>query len=213
MGQAEFDCKVAISRLRLGKGFQFLHAEPLGIGVTRIPVAIRWLPATRPAIRVPPRVRGLDDIHVFEFDRIAGFILAQQDLVQFLPWPDPDIFHRAFGSNRPREIHDIHAGDFGDEDLATVHALDAVDDEAHALIQGDPKTGHPPVGDCDFASRALFLEERDHAATTADDVAVTDATKACSSNARVSIALNEQLFGAQLGRAVKISWIDRLVSA
>ena len=69
-------------------------------------------------------------------------------------------------------------GILGTKTSPPVHLFDAADDEAHALIQGEPEAGHALVGDGEPPDSALLEEDRHHAAAAADHVAVADAAEA-----------------------------------
>jgi hypothetical protein len=81
----------------------------------------------------------------------------------------------------------------------------------HTLLQRDPKTRHTRIRHRDEALLALLLKEWNDAATAAHDVAVTHATEAGRSGAGIRVALDEQFFRTELGRAIKVDGIHGLV--
>ena len=94
-----------------------------------------------------------------------------------------------------------------------MHLFDAMNNEFHTLIEGDPETGHTGISDSDFAALALLLENGDHAAPAAHHVAVTGATETSILRPGIGIGLHEHFLGAQLGCTVKINRVDRFVGA
>ena len=64
-----------------------------------------------------------------------------------------------------------------------------------------------------FPAPPLFQKNRDHATAAAHHVPVPRATEARISSARIRIGLHKHFFRAQLGGAVEIDRIHRLVGA
>src|SRR5262249_31116603 len=127
--------------------------------------------------------------------------------------PDADHLLLRVGRNRRGELDDPHARNLRDEDLAADHLLCARDHELDGLREGDEEPRHPEIGDRQRAGLPLLQEQRDHAAATADDVAVADAREADRIGGRVRVALDEDLLAAQLRRAVEVDRVHRLVGA
>ena len=84
------------------------------------------------------------------------------------------------GRDRLRKIDHPHARNLGDEDLSAVHLLDAAHHKAHAVLQRDPETGHPRIGERDAAAASLLQENRDHASPASHDVAIAGTTESRS---------------------------------
>ena len=89
------------------------------------------------------------------------------------------------------EVHDIHARNLRNEDFPATHDLQTPQHEFDALIERDPKAGHPPVGDGHGAIRPLLQEQRNDAAPTRDHIAVAGATEACAMSPGVRVPLYE----------------------
>ena len=106
-----------------------------------------------------------------------------------------------------------HAGNLRNKNLAAVHLLQAADHKLHALLQSQPESRHARIGDRDLPAPPLFQKNRNHAAPASHHVAVTRTTEARISSARIGISLHKHFFRAQLGGAIKIDRIHRLVGA
>src|SRR5215468_7227095 len=146
--------------------------QPRGARVTRVAEAGRRVLAALTALERPRGVQGLDHEHVLVFEGLAALVLGDQDLVEFLARPDADQLDPAAGRHGLDQVHHPHAGDLGHEDLAALREPGAADREFDALLQADPEARHPLVRHRDGPRLPLRLEERDHAAAAADDVAV-----------------------------------------
>src|SRR5262245_14213659 len=195
---------------------QLLHLverEPDVIGIARVAEAARRPLATLPGLEVPRRGVRLDDEHVVALEHLAALVLGDEALVELLPGPDADVVDRAPGRHRGHEVHDAHARNLRHEDLAAPHQLRAADGEVDALGERDPEAGHRPIGHGHAPRRPLRREERDHAAAAPDDVAVAHDAEHGSPRVAVDVALDEKLLAAQLGGAVQIDRVDRLVRA
>ena len=108
----------------------------------------------------------------------------------------------------------LHRGNLRHEDLAAVHALEALEHEVDALLQRDPEARHARVGDRQVGRalrRCSLLEERHHRAARADHVAVAHHGEARAVPAGDVVGGDEQLVGGQLGGAVEIDRVGRLV--
>src|SRR5580700_11372226 len=97
--------------------------------------------------------------------------------MQFFAGTNPDVLHPAARSKGLREVHEPHAGNFRNKNLAAVHLLQASDHKFHTLLEGQPESGHSRIGDRNLPAPTLFEENRDHAAVAADNVSVTRATE------------------------------------
>src|SRR5216684_6139181 len=138
-------------------------------------------------------------------------IFRDQHFVQLLSRTNPDILHLASGSDGLCQVQQSHAGNLGNKNLAAVHLLHAADHKLHALFQRQPESSHSRIGDRDLPAPALFEKNRDHAAPAAHYVTVTRTAEARIFRARVSVGLHKHFFRAQLGGAVQIDRIHRLV--
>src|SRR6266545_299019 len=185
--------------------------EPHVVGIARVAEARRGPLAAFPALEAPRRVDGLDDEHPVELQRLAALVLRNEDLVELLAGADPDVLDQAPGRNRLDQIHDPHARDLGDEDLAAPHLLRAADGELDALLEPDPEARHGPVGHGHAPRGALGREERDHAAAAADHIAVAHHGEGGASRVTVHVPLHEELLRAELGGAVEIEGATGLV--
>src|SRR5207249_3073217 len=112
-------------------------------------------------------MRRLDHEHVAGLERIARFVFRQQHFVQLFSRPDADAVNLAVRTDRLGHIEQLHAGDLGDKDFATVHLLEAANHEAHALFERNPEARHAGIGDGDPSSLALLQKNRDDAAAAA----------------------------------------------
>src|SRR2546421_8636511 len=99
--------------------------------------------------------------------------------MQLFSRTDPDIAGLTLGRQSLRHIHQLHAGNFGNEYLSTVHILNTIHDKTNALFERDPETCHARIGNGDFAGLALLQKYWHYAAAATYDVAVTGTTKAC----------------------------------
>src|SRR5579864_1516123 len=60
---------------------EFAVGEPTIVGIAGIAESFRKRASIDPVFRAPPGMRGLDDVTVFNFQRIARFILGDEDLM------------------------------------------------------------------------------------------------------------------------------------
>src|SRR5581483_11228588 len=190
---------------------KFASGEPLLIGVAGIAEAVRHWPRIDPVLAAPPRMVGLDDVHVTDFDGVTRLVFRDQRLMQLFTGPDANEFDLAAGRDGLGHVHQPHAGNLGDENLATVHALNAFHYETHALLEGDPEARHTRIGDRDFSPLALLEEHRDHADSAADDISVAGATEARILRSGICVGLHEHFLGTELGRAIEIDRVYGLV--
>ncbi len=84
-------------------------------------------------------------------------------------------------------------------------------DKTRAILEPDPEPGHARIGDRQLAVLGTLLEERNHAAARSDHIAVTHHRKARTISSRKMITRDKEFVGTQLGRAVEIDRVDRLV--
>src|ERR1700730_11157970 len=119
----------------------------------------------------------------------------------------------AIRSNRFSHVADFHARNFGNEGLASVHALKTSDDKAYALFQRDPKASHPRIGNRQHPSLSLLQEIWNHATAASRHITVANHTKPTRARTRVSVARNKELVRAQLGSSVKVDGIRSLIRA
>src|SRR5262249_51073585 len=145
--------------------------------------------------------------------RLTALILGDEHLVELFSGPHPDVLDLAALRDHLDQVLDAHARDLGHEDLAAAHELGAADSKLDAALETDPEPCHCAVRDRDAARRALGLEQRDHAAAAADDIAVADHAQYGAARMAVGIPLDEELFSAQLGGPVQVDRIDGLVGA
>ena len=89
-------------------------------------------------------------------DGVPRIILGDHHLVELLTRTDADDLPLAAWSDRFGQIHDVHAGNLGHENLATVHQFKAPDDKLDSFLQRDPKSSHPRVGDRDLSVSTLL---------------------------------------------------------
>src|ERR1700758_4444971 len=158
-------------------------------------------------------MRGLDDIHIFGFERVPRLVLGDQNFMQLLAGPYPDILDLATGRDSFRELCEIHAWNLRNKNLAAVHALEAVNNELYCALQDEPEAGHSWVSDGDLAPLTLLKKHGNHAATAAHDIAIASATETSILSAGIGIGLHKHFFRAQLCRAVEINGIYGLVCA
>ena len=116
--------------------------------------------------------------------------------MDFLSGPDPGDLHLATRRDGFHQVHDVHTGDLGHENLPAVHDLQTLGHEIHTLIQGYPEPGHAFVGNAYGAGGFLVEEQRNHAAPAGHHVSVAGTAKAGFRRARVRVSLHEKLFGA-----------------
>src|SRR5882672_4712622 len=131
-----------------------------------------------PVLGLPPRVRRLDDKHLFRLKRIPRLVVGDQNLVQLFAGPDPDVLDLAAWRNRFRQIEQAHAGNPGNKNLASVHLLQAADHEPHAMLEREPEARHTRIGDRDLAALALLDKNWNHTSPAADHVPIARAAEA-----------------------------------
>jgi len=158
-------------------------------------------------------MRGLNDEHVVGFGGIAGLVFGEQHLVQFFSRPNSDALDLAVRRDGLSDIEQLHAGNFGHEDFAAMHLLQAADHETNALIERDPEAGHARVRQSDFAALALLHEDRHYATAAADNVAIANATESRVLCAGIGVRLHKHLFRTKFGGAIEIDGIDSFVRA
>src|SRR2546430_105414 len=98
--------------------------------------------------------------------------------MQFFSGTNSNGFDVTTGRDSFGNICKAHAGNLGHEYLSTVHLLDAAHHKAHALLQGQPKSGHARVGKSDTTATALLQKNRNHAPTATDNIAIAGAAEA-----------------------------------
>src|SRR6202008_5048553 len=98
---------------------------------------------------------------------------------------NPDDLDFAIRSNRFGHVADFHARNFGNEGLASVHALKASDDKAYALFQRHPEASHPKIGNRQHASLAGLSEVRTEAAAVTQSIEFANPEKSSWVPARV----------------------------
>src|SRR5437762_954089 len=128
--------------------------------------------------------------------------------MQLLAWPNADVIDFTFRRNRSRHIDQSHARDLRNKNLTAVHAFQAMNDEFHALLEGEPKSRHTRISNGNPSTLALFLKYRDHAAPAAHHVSVAGATETSILRSGVSVRLHEHFFRAEFRCSVKINRID-----
>ena len=112
---------------------QFLHRQPLCVVIAGVAEAVGQTASRPPGAILPERVQRLDDEHIVELEGLPRFVFGQEDFVQLFAGADADGFDLALGRDRFDQIHDLHAWDLRDKNFASLHLLDALDDEAHRL--------------------------------------------------------------------------------
>ena len=126
---------------------------------------------------MPPRVRRLNDVAVFDFKSVARFVLRHQHFVQLFAGPDSDGLDLASRRNGFRKIYEPHAGNLGHENLAAMHLLEAADHETHPLLQRQPEARHPRIRDRNAAAAFLLLKNRNNAAPAPHHIAISRAAE------------------------------------
>src|SRR5690242_1738658 len=127
-------CRANVSAIR---NLQHLSGgEPRGVPVARVPEVARDRFARPPLDRPRWRHRAHDE-HLVELDGLSALVLGDQDLVELLTGPDPDLLDPAAGRDRLDQVLDLHAGDLGHEDLAPAHRGRAADGELDPLLKPD----------------------------------------------------------------------------
>src|SRR5713101_1707003 len=127
--------------------FQLPPRQPPIIGVARIAEAFRQRLGVDPVFRLPPRMRRLNHEHIFGFERLPRLVLRNQHLVQLLSRTNPDVLHLASESDGLRQVHQPHAGNLRNKNLAAMHLLEATDHKLHAPLQRQPESSHSRICD------------------------------------------------------------------
>ena len=84
------------------------------------------------------------------FYAMPGVFGTDHQLMEFLPFTDPTDRMGDPWSDGISKVGDLHAWDLRDENLPADHRFKAVQNKRHRLVEGDPKTGHPLVGNRDL---------------------------------------------------------------
>src|SRR5208282_5028407 len=192
---------------------QFPPRQPALVGIARITEAFGKRLTIHPVFRLPPRMRRLNHIHIFCLKRLPRLVFRDQHLVQLLSRTNPDVLHLAAGSNGLGQVQQSHAGNLGDKNLAAVHLFQAADHKLHALFQRQPESSHARIGNRDLPASPLLQKHRNHAAAAAYDVPIARAAEARIFRTRISVRLHKHFLRAQLGGAIQIDGIHRLVGA
>src|SRR5579863_5271379 len=133
--------------------------------------------------------------------------------MQFLARSNSNGLDRASWGNSFRQIDEPHARNLRNENLSSMHLLDTADDETHTLLERQPETRHPGIGERDPPQPLLLLKDRDHTTATSNHVPVSRTAKPCFLASRISIRLHQHFLGAELGCSVNIDRIAGLVGA
>src|SRR5208282_3722381 len=204
--------RIRSARFRRHQFFQLTPRQPAFVAVARIPETFRKRLSVDPIFRLPPRMRRLNYEHTLSLERLSRLVFRDQHFVQLLSRTNPDVLDLASGRNRFRQVHQPHAGNLRNKNLAAVHLLQAADDKLHALLQRQPESSHSRIGDRDLPAPALIQKNRDDAAVAAHHVPVARTTEA-GIRASIRIGLHKHFFCAQFGGAIQIDRINRLVGA
>ena len=148
-----------------------------------------------------------------ELQRQMGVVGGAHDFVEFFTGADADLADRQLRCHGAGQVHDADRGQLGHEDFAALHAPEVVQHEVHALLQGDPETRHPLVGDRQVRAALgdqLVEEGHDRAARTCH-IAVAHDGKARAAGADHVVGSDKQLVRGQLGGAVQVDRIGGLV--
>src|SRR3989338_8707668 len=123
------------SRSPIRQAPHLVRRQDVIVRVARISEAGREAPAAFPGLEAPGWIGGLDDEEILDLQCLAGLVLRDQDLVELLAGAHPDELHAAAGGDGLHQVHDLHAGDLGDEDLAPAHEPETASDELDPLLQ------------------------------------------------------------------------------
>src|SRR5579872_2330982 len=138
------------------QGIEFLATEALRIVVAAITKFRRQWTGLLPVLSSPPGMSGLDDVHVFKFQRVPRLILRYKNLVQLFAGANSDGLHLAIGCKRLGHFKQTHAGNLWHENFSTMHLLEAADDESDTSLEGNPEASHAGIGDRDFPVLTLL---------------------------------------------------------
>src|SRR5580704_8200367 len=133
--------------------------------------------------------------------------------MQFLARPYPDRVYIAARCDCLGHFHQLHTRNLGNKNFAAMHLFDTANHESDSLLARDPEACHAGIGDRYPAALALLLENRNHAATAAQHIAVARTTESSVLRAGIGVRLHEHFLGAEFSRAVQINGIYCLVGA
>ncbi len=150
---------------------------------------------------------------IFVLQRLRRILCGDHDFMQLLAGTNACLNRPAAGEHGLGQILDIETWNFADEGLSAMGLAKRLDHKLHALLQADPEAGHPVV--CDRKRRlSLFnqaVEEGDDGAAAARHIAIPHDGERDISRACIGVGRDEQLVRYQLGAAVQVHRIDRLV--
>src|SRR6185369_872928 len=148
---------------------------------------------------------------VVKLQRAPRLVFRNEHLVQLLAWADADDLVAALRRDRVRQVNESHAGELRDKNLAAAHDAERANDERDGLVQSDPEARHARICDWQDAGSALVEKQRDDAAAAAEHIAVAHDAVMRVAGAGINSGADEELVRAELGRAVEIDGVYRLV--
>ena len=126
---------------------------------------------------------------------------------------DTNLRHFAVRQHGLCKICDLKGRDLTDKGLPTGSLLKRLDHQLNALRQADPETCHTIVSDGKLPAAVLddAVKERNNGATASGYVAITDDREIDVLFACIGIGCDKQLIRYQLGSAVEVYRVYRLI--
>lgn len=133
-------------------------------------------------------------------------VQRHHQFMELLAGTNADVLVRQVFSHAARQIDNADRWNLRHKHFTAVHPRKAVEDELHAVVEGDPEPRHALVSDRQFlcAIGDQFAEERHHRTTGTGHVAVAHHGKPRFLLAGNIVGSDEQFVREQLGRAVQV---------
>src|SRR5208337_1704657 len=96
------------ARFRRYQPLQLTPRQPAFVRVARITEALRQRLGVHPVFRFPPRMRRLNHVHVFGFERLPRLVFRDQHFMQLLSGTNSDGLHLASGSDGLCQVQQPH---------------------------------------------------------------------------------------------------------
>ena len=133
--------------------------------------------------------------------------------MQLLAGTDTDFLQLAAGKHGLRQIGHAEGRDLADKGFSALRLLQRLDHQLHALRQADPEAGHAHVRDGKLRSAVLddAVKQRDDGTAASGHVAVADDGETDILGSGIGVRRHKKLVAHQLGTAVQVDRIHRLV--
>ena len=142
-----------------------------------------------------------------------GILGGYHYLMEFLAGADSHFLLHTSGKHCLCQIRNLEGRDFTDKGFSAFCLFQSFDYQLYTLFQADPETGHAEIRNGKFCLSLLNqrFKEGNHRATAACHVAVTHDGEAGVLCSHVGIGCDKQLVGYQLGSAIEVYRVNRLI--